>query len=692
MQGAIEAINKLQEIYANVKLPTDINLPMIAVVGAQSTGKSSVLETIVGRDFLPRGSGIVTRRPLILHLTHTYDKKEYGIFNHRPGEIFEDFDKIRQEIIDETDRICGKDKAVSEKPIILKIYSKDVVDLSLIDLPGLTKVPVNGQPNNIEQILRQMVLNFISLPSCLVLAVTAGNTDLANSDALRIAREVDPKGDRTIGVITKLDLMDEGTNALEVLEGRLYPLKLGYIGVVCRSQKDILDGKSMKNSLKSEEEFFENNIAYRSIKNRCGIKYLSHTLNKLLMRHIVATIPSLKANITALLGARMNEIKTYGLDLVGANNGNLNALLLYMISKFVEYYNSNIEGNLVKDITKELHGGARIDYVFHSVYTKAIKSVKSTAGITETEIRTAIKNAKGMHATISTPPAAIEFLVSKYVEKLLQPSIQCIDLVHKELKRIINTIDDPELLRFKKLMTKISEIMNEVLTKCLPETEQVIRSLIEAEKSRINEKHPDMIQREAILHGLTPAEQANQLAELEKTKKERIKREEEEKKREEAKKKEGKGLFKKLFGWGAEREDKKSGASPANNNNNLNAEINIYQNVLPENMRATGPPSEEELAEMNYIKRILKAYLKIVKKNVADLVPKTIMHFLVNRSKAIAQNELISKLYVEGSIEEIMAENPEILEKRKECTEMITALQKSLKVLQEVEYSDKKYE
>jgi dynamin 1-like protein len=75
------------------------------------------------------------------------------------------------------------------------------------------------------------------------MAVSPANQDLANSDALKLARRVDPYGERTIGVLTKVDLMDEGTNALEIIQGNVYPLKLGYIAVVCRSQKDINSDK-----------------------------------------------------------------------------------------------------------------------------------------------------------------------------------------------------------------------------------------------------------------------------------------------------------------------------------------------------------------------------------------------------------------------------------------------------------------
>jgi dynamin 1-like protein len=139
------------------------------VVGSQSSGKSSVLENIVGRDFLPRGSGIVTRRPLILQLInlpseHEGDEddevhhtpasvagqQEWGEFLHIPGRKFYDFAEVRREIENETSRIAGNNKGINRQPINLKIYSPHVLSLTLVDLPGLTKVgaehlSANGQ-------------------------------------------------------------------------------------------------------------------------------------------------------------------------------------------------------------------------------------------------------------------------------------------------------------------------------------------------------------------------------------------------------------------------------------------------------------------------------------------------------------------------------------------------------------------
>jgi dynamin 1-like protein len=135
----------------------------------------------------------------------------------------------------DTNKVCGTNKDISHNPILLKIYSRTVVDLTLVDLPGITKIPTGDQPHDIEARINELTMKYITPKTAIIMAVCSANVDLANSDALKLARKVDPMGERTLGVITKIDLMDEGTNALDLLSGKVYPLKLGYVGVVCRS-------------------------------------------------------------------------------------------------------------------------------------------------------------------------------------------------------------------------------------------------------------------------------------------------------------------------------------------------------------------------------------------------------------------------------------------------------------------------
>lgn len=291
MESLIPIINKLQDVFNTIGAES-IQLPQIVVVGTQSSGKSSVLESIVGRDFLPRGAGIVTRRPLILQLQYvdkddksmrdvsegTMNLDEWAKFLHTKNKVYSDFEDVRREIEAETERITGNNKGISPEPINLKIYSYRVVNLTLVDLPGITKIPVGDQPLDIEQQTREMILSYISNPNSIILAVTPANTDFATSEALKIAREVDKDGRRTLSVVTKLDLMDAGTDAIDVLCGRIIPVKLGIIGCVCRSQQDIINKKSIEDALKDEAIFLQRK--YPSLANRNGTAYLAKTLNR----------------------------------------------------------------------------------------------------------------------------------------------------------------------------------------------------------------------------------------------------------------------------------------------------------------------------------------------------------------------------------------------------------------------------
>jgi replication fork clamp-binding protein CrfC len=209
-----------------------LTLPSIVVIGSQSSGKSSVLEAIVGHEFLPKGSNMVTRRPIELTLVNTPDAKaEYGEFPALGLGKITDFSSI-QRTLTELNLAVPVEQCVTDEPIQLSIFSPNVPDLQLIDLPGYIQVVGRDQPVELKQKISDLCDKYIQPPN-VILAISAADVDLANSTALRASRRVDPRGERTIGVITKLDLVDPQRGAA-MLSDRQYPLRLGYVGVVCK--------------------------------------------------------------------------------------------------------------------------------------------------------------------------------------------------------------------------------------------------------------------------------------------------------------------------------------------------------------------------------------------------------------------------------------------------------------------------
>ncbi|KAL8712154.1 MAG: hypothetical protein Q9220_003588 [cf. Caloplaca sp. 1 TL-2023] len=207
-------------------------LPSIVVIGSQSSGKSSVLEAIVGHEFLPKGSNMITRRPIELTLINTPDATaEYGEFPTLGLGKITDFSHIQKTLTDLNLAVPAAD-CVSDDPIQLQIYSPNVPDLSLIDLPGYIQISGLDQPAELKQKIADLCDKYIQPPN-VILAISAADVDLANSTALRASRRVDPRGERTIGVVTKMDLVDPSRGA-SILGDRKYPLRLGYVGVVSR--------------------------------------------------------------------------------------------------------------------------------------------------------------------------------------------------------------------------------------------------------------------------------------------------------------------------------------------------------------------------------------------------------------------------------------------------------------------------
>ncbi|KAG4070530.1 hypothetical protein HA402_001228 [Bradysia odoriphaga] len=310
MTKLISAIDKIRDVCLKTGSDATIefDFPQIAVIGCQSAGKSSVLQSIVGRDFLPRGEDIVTRQPLILQLINA--ESEYGMFDHCGDKKFTDFKEICKEIQAQTTRVT-KNKGVSKEPITLKIYSPNVLNITLIDLPGTVQVSVGDQPQNIADDIKDMIYDYIRKDNCLMLAVTPATMALAVSSALSMAQDVDPEGLRTIGVITKLDEIGKGTNARKILDNELKPLRRGFVGVVNRSEQDLMDKKDITAALKTEANFFRKSKVYRDIADRLGTPYLQRVLNQQLTEHIREKLPSLKDKFHKHMLTLEKEVEQY---------------------------------------------------------------------------------------------------------------------------------------------------------------------------------------------------------------------------------------------------------------------------------------------------------------------------------------------------------------------------------------------
>ncbi|KAF7978699.1 hypothetical protein HWV62_44965 [Athelia sp. TMB] len=683
----VATINKLQDVFAAVGTnASTIDLPQICVLGSQSSGKSSVLENIVGRDFLPRGAGIVTRRPLVLQLINRpapatkangaaaaaaegddkqANENEWGEFLHLPGEKFYDFNKIRAEIIRDTEAKTGRNAGISPQPINLRIYSPNVVTLTLVDLPGLTKVPVGDQPKDIERQIRDMLLKYISRPAAIILAVTAANQDLANSDGLKMARDVDPEGLRTIGVLTKVDLMDQGTDVVDILAGRIIPLRLGYVPVVNRGQRDIETSKSINAALEHERKFFESHPSYQSKAQFCGTPFLARKLNAILMQHIRSTLPDIKQRITSQLAKYNQELTSLGGPMGEGSAGNV---VLSIITEFTSEFRTVIDGNTNDLSLNELSGGARISYVFHELFNNGVKSIDPFDQVKDGDIRTILYNSSGSTPSLFVGTTAFEVIVKQQIKRLEDPSLKCCQLVYDELIRILGQLlaKIQAFRRYPALRERFNAVVINFFKTAMTPTTKLVSDMVSMQACYVNTTHPDFLSGHKAMAIITDRLNANKPP--------------------------------------PPAVDPKAAKLAVNNNKDLDVDskkeepsffgsfFSGKKNVKrgPNTPSMESPPAiirpqaalnERETMETDVIKLLIHSYFNIVKREMIDMVPKAISLTLVNHSKENLQRELLQELYKPEVLDDLLKESEHVVSRRKEVRSMVDALNKAEEIV-----------
>ncbi|XP_013991522.1 dynamin-1 isoform X16 [Salmo salar] len=743
MEDLIPLVNKMQDAFSAIGQNSQLDLPQIAVVGGQSAGKSSVLENFVGKDFLPRGSGIVTRRPLVLQLINC--PTEYAEFLHCKGKKFTDFDEVRGEIEAETDRITGQNKGISPVPINLRVYSPHVLNLTLVDLPGMTKVPVGDQPADIEQQIRDMLYQFVTKDNCLLLAVSPANSDLANSDALKIAKEVDPQGQRTIGVITKLDLMDEGTDAREILENKLLPLRRGYIGVVNRSQKDIDGKKDITAAMAAERKFFLTHPGYRHLAERMGTPYLQKTLNQQLTNHIRDTLPGLRAKLQSQLLSIEKEVEEYK-NFRPDDPSRKTKALLQMVQQFSVDFEKRIEGSGDQIDTAELSGGARINRIFHERFPFELVKMEFNEKELRKEISYAIKNIHGIRTGLFTPDMAFETIVKRQIGKIKEPCQKCVDMVISEL---VNTVRQctQKLAQYPMLREEMEKIVTQHIRDRESRTKDQVMLLIDIELAYMNTNHEDFI-------GFANAQQrSSQVAQKKQTgSKDEIMvirkgwltinnigimkggakeywfvltaeslswyKDDEEKEKKymlqvdnlrlrdvEKSFMSSKQIFalfnteqrnvykdyrqlelacesqEEIDGWKASF--LRAGVYPerVTEKEGKQSDSGDGENGSDNLMHSMDPQLERQVET---IRNLVDSYMAIVNKTIRDLMPKTIMYLMINNTKEFINAELLANLYHSGDQNSLMEESQEQAHHRDEMLRMYHALKEALSIIGDI--------
>ncbi|GMI35661.1 hypothetical protein TeGR_g13031 [Tetraparma gracilis] len=296
--------------------------------------------------------------------------------------------------------------------------------------------------------------------------------------------------------MTKLDLMDRGTDARGIFTGEsgdVPHLKLGYVGVVNRSQADINEEKSIQGARDSENSFFEGHPAYADIADKLGTQYLVKKCSNMLLRHIQKVLPELSADLNKLTAAKRKELTDIGEEDPRRTRMEITEVIL----NFSDQFKNSIDGRLGEnqDLVTELTGGARIEGIFNDVYAPAISEIDILEQLGADEVQTLIRNVSGLGGSLFIPNAAFIALVESNIGRLLDPSLQCVQLVYSELLSIVSDLSNsiPQIDKFPALKSAIIEATNTILRQQYAPTAEHVKTVVAMEEARVNMHHPDFI-------------------------------------------------------------------------------------------------------------------------------------------------------------------------------------------------------
>ena len=472
----------------------DLILPRIVVIGAQSSGKTSILNNIISMDILPMGEEMVTRVPLELQLHQLLkdNNKNWVEFwnkdsNSRVCNIDVSFpitklesDKIKSIISDETNKFAGleKDRNINTKAIVMKIYSQHVPNLSLTDLPGIISTPHIA---NIKEKIDNIAISYMNKPKTIVLAVAQSKKDLEtdiglglikqiirkNSELEENEQNINIKNIKIIGVLTKPDLMSKDTHIGNYLSDHIpdyIKVNNGYFVVKCRDNNErqslsVAEGYSVENS------YFNSHSEYRkqAYKGKIGTNNLVTKLTEILLQDIKVHLPKALLKLVELEKTISIELNKLGEIIPNDTNGKLGILNTYVSTFCQSLITGMTEGTLVFNAPVAIK---TIFYKFRNEL-RCVKPFSDTTIYNDEYFNLLKSNMEGNHMTSYV--SSIRLVEHCIQDNNYQPLKPLLDLSQNAtndviicIKNLVEAIlNDSQFSKYKKLTTYIKSIISD---------------------------------------------------------------------------------------------------------------------------------------------------------------------------------------------------------------------------------------
>ncbi|XP_032888410.1 interferon-induced GTP-binding protein Mx3-like isoform X1 [Amblyraja radiata] len=463
----------------------DLGLPAIAVIGDQSSGKSSVLEALSGVAF-PRGSGIVTRCPLELKLRNVKKANFWqGKISYRGySNYLSSAAEVEQEILKAQDSIAGPGVGISHELISLEVESTNVPDLTLIDLPGIARVAVGNQPQDIGVQTKRLITSFILKQETINLVVVPCNVDIATTEALKMAQEVDPSGDRTLGILTKPDLVDRGTekNVVDIVNNLTVELAKGYMIVKCRGQHDINQNVTLVDAIAKEQAFFEDHELFGPLldEGKAGISNLAVRLTKELVNHIIKSLPQLRYEIETKLNQSLQSLKRYGI----AAPTSYSEQITFLIEK-INSFSSHIKILTMGEEPQEVVDGERYITVVRNEFCDWNTFLNERVSKFQNHMKHIVPQYESSYRGRELPGfinySTFESFIKKEVSALKDPAITKLKTITDITRNIFMVVAEQHFSAFSNLSKAAKVIIANMSHKQETEAERLLQAQIKVE-------------------------------------------------------------------------------------------------------------------------------------------------------------------------------------------------------------------
>ena len=353
----------------------------------------------------------------------------------------------------------------------------------MVDLPGVTRVPIEGQPHNIEEITKNMAIRYIEDPLTIILCVIAANSDIATSDGLKLAKEIDTTGSRTLGVLTKLDIMDAGTDAKKALMNEEIPLKLGYVGVKNRSKLDLNNKISMAETARKEKEFFKTHPVYKNLPaGHLGTSVLINKLTKIYFKIIRENLPRIVKAINERVKTAEEELQGLGQPMPTDEAGKM-SLLWNMINEFCDMFRKVLQGKVNNKRTNFLEGegGFKIKILYKKLLEEFTDDYKATAGYRDEDINYALTIHEGDSIPGFPSVDAFIYLLRPQLEKLKDPIEECFQEVFQYIDFLSGKIMEKTFTRFPQAINDMTDLVSNYLIEERDKTKYLIDCVVDME-------------------------------------------------------------------------------------------------------------------------------------------------------------------------------------------------------------------